>query len=287
VIDACLINGFGTQVAPGTWEKKYVSSDGYRAAYRSTVLGSSGRFLYVDDSDATYARVMGYESMSSIDDGTDRFPLESQVSGGQYFVKRADANPTPVKWRVFVNSTMFYLVTTAGAEWDNSTVRGGQLVFGEMNSFDPVDTYKTLMWCAADTGTGVYGALSHWVSSTGYPNKVIVRGGASKATQSVYAFQAFYVAPDFSRTGMYGSFAYPIESGGMLVFPYPVWEYYSSLWNWRGVLPGCYVPLHGLAAITDGTTQIDSRGRTLFSCHLPGGNNVSSQVVFDLTGPWS
>lgn len=69
--------------APCGWEKVYSKTN--VAVYRPTDIRSSRFYLRVDHTNASYARVMMYEAMTSVDSGTNGIPTSAVVSGGYYW----------------------------------------------------------------------------------------------------------------------------------------------------------------------------------------------------------
>lgn len=69
--------------APCGWEKVYSKTN--VAVYRPTDIRSSRFYLRVDHTNASYARVMMYEAMTSVDSGTNGIPTTAVVSGGYYW----------------------------------------------------------------------------------------------------------------------------------------------------------------------------------------------------------
>src|SRR5574337_410841 len=68
------------KLASAGWEKKYSGTN--LAAYRSLAPDATGCLLRVDDTGANSARVVGYESMTSITTGSGPFPTDTQFGGG-------------------------------------------------------------------------------------------------------------------------------------------------------------------------------------------------------------
>ena len=81
VLSACLVDGYGSKTGAG-WTKTVGTNV---AAYKQGT-GGSGMSLRVDNSVSAvgYARVVGYESMTDVNTGSNAFPLESQITGGAY-----------------------------------------------------------------------------------------------------------------------------------------------------------------------------------------------------------
>lgn len=89
VLDAILVNGYGSKAAVG-WTKAFSGTN--MAAYKQSA-GSNQLYLRVDDTNATDARVVGYETMSDVNTGTGPFPTATQQSGGLNRGGRSPSTP--------------------------------------------------------------------------------------------------------------------------------------------------------------------------------------------------
>lgn len=100
VLDACLVNGYGSKAAAG-WTKDFSGTN--KAVYRS---GSTGTRFYLraDDSTAGTCKFRGYESMSDVDTGVDPFPTVGQAADG-FTVAPVSSN---YGWAIAANDRAFY-----------------------------------------------------------------------------------------------------------------------------------------------------------------------------------
>lgn len=85
VLDKCLVTGYGSLAGAG-WTKPFTGTN--LAVFRQGA-GSNGMYLRVDDTSSAAgsrsARVVGYEVMSDVNNGTPQsFPTAVQYSGGLY-----------------------------------------------------------------------------------------------------------------------------------------------------------------------------------------------------------
>lgn len=97
LLDACLVNGYGSKAAAG-WTKSFSGTN--KAIYRQGT-GSSQRYLYVDDSvSADYATVIGATIATSITAYSDLFP-----TGIRYMDKPDNG------WMLVANEKFFFLLT--------------------------------------------------------------------------------------------------------------------------------------------------------------------------------
>jgi len=104
VLDACLVNGYGSQASAG-WAKPFTGTN--LAVYRAP---QGNRFyLRLDDTDAQYPVLRGYRAMTAVSTGTGLFPTTVQLSGGIRSVKSYTASSTVRPWIVIASPRAFYL----------------------------------------------------------------------------------------------------------------------------------------------------------------------------------
>jgi hypothetical protein len=135
-------SGATVRYAPAGWEKPFADLGTYRAAYRSASLASTQMLLYVNDSDARYARVRGYESMTDIDTPGVPFPTIAQAALTNYtWAKSYTAGTAQVRPWAIASDDMFLqlfvaFVTSFGFEGRHAGYR-----FGDIAQFSPADAY--------------------------------------------------------------------------------------------------------------------------------------------------
>lgn len=142
VLDACLVNGYGAKGAAG-WAKTYSGTN--KAAYKMGTGGSARRmFLRVEDANAQYGQIRGYDDMTGVDTGTEPFPTVAQFAGtsnnGLFFCKSfAASGSTPRSWVLIATPTCFYLQIFHNAasanDFPSFTNYGSGFFFGEYISF--------------------------------------------------------------------------------------------------------------------------------------------------------
>lgn len=142
LLDACLVNGYGTQAAAG-WTIAYTATN--KRDYKQGT-GSNGCYLDVDDSGpggggAREARMRGYEAMTALGTGTNAFPTTSQSSFATICRKSTTADSTARPWYLIADSTCFYLFIDTGdlANPSYSTT----FMFGDIFSYKSGDAYNT------------------------------------------------------------------------------------------------------------------------------------------------
>lgn len=151
VLDACLVNGYGSQAAAG-WTKPFA------AANKGVYLGT-GHYLDVDDSGAGVATtqeatVRGYESMTAVATGTNPFPTVAQAAApGLYIRKSATATATARAWMLLADGETFHLFILTG----DTAGRYRSFSFGRFYSFLADDAYRSCILGHTTSGTGSSG----------------------------------------------------------------------------------------------------------------------------------
>lgn len=277
------------KMAPLGWEKVFSASN--IAVYRSPDVASTRAFLRVDDSNALNARVIGYESMTSANDGLGPFPTNSQVAGGGYWPKANAGNTTARAWSISGDSKSFVLrmhTTTT-----NIGVSGCVWGFGDIESLKAGDSYAAALFCATSAlnaqTTGV-GAAVETMGTAHAEGPYIMRsftgvGGAVRLTHGTEAFNLSGVA------GAGGSSAvpsYPNPSDNSLIFTRKILSEPGVCL--RGRLRGVHFPVQACHQVFhESSPPIDSpNGRKLLPvpCGAPAGTTSAGVLFVDITGPW-
>lgn len=264
ILDACLVNGYGSRTAAG-WTKAFSGTN--LAAYLQGA-GSAGFYARVDDTGATDARVIGYETMSDINTGTNLFPTTAQISGGVFARKSSSADAIRRPWLVVADAKRFYLwlgflTTTTGGFAVTISQAGSVLAFGDFISRMASDPFRCFI-IGNPTANTSGNFSNHWSGTVDFvasPGHFIARASTT-AIGSVQASKC-YSCPPVSRlvTTSMGSAGpdYPDPiTGGLILSPLYLLEAGPLA---RGVLPGVLVPGHSF---------VNSSGNT-FSGSTAGG----------------
>lgn len=153
LLDAILVNGYGSQTAAG-WTIGFTTTN--KRAYLQNTTGSnnpSGMYLYVDDTGpgagaAREARACGFETMSAITPtGTGQFPTSAQsaIGTGQLVIRKsATADATARAWTAVANGQTLYLFIESG---DNvaPTLGATTFSFGDFKSYKASDQYAVMI----------------------------------------------------------------------------------------------------------------------------------------------
>lgn len=241
VLDACLVNGYGAKAGAG-WSKPFSGTN--LAAYQQGSGGSS-HLLRVDDTNATAARVVGYETMSDVNTGVNPFPSSAQFSGGTYVVKSSAASSVARPWIIVATSNAFYLYVGDSDTTIASAGTGQRQIafFGKFVSNKAGDAFNTALISGTTSGaTGSY----FGVLGSGLQNATAGHFIARSHTQIGQAITANKTSDSGVGTlsGAVTAASYPDPvSGGMLMSPVHINE---SSGVRRGKLPGLYALLHNL-----------------------------------------
>lgn len=244
ILDACLVNGYGSKLAAG-WTKPFSGTN--LAVYRSGA-GSNQMYLRVDDTatgSSRAARVVGYETMSDVNTGTGPFPTPAQQAGGLYWTS---AQSTPLAgnrgWVVVATEAFFYLCMegdTVGNDYR------ALYYFGDIQSYKPGDAYGTTIY---GTSSNNLAATAIFSSAGGYSSNVAGCFLARKVDQAGSAMSCgrFTDVGKLTSTSYFGQTGLPYPhapDNGLWLAPIWLGEGNSSGCV-RGVMPGMWAPLHSM-----------------------------------------
>lgn len=143
--------------AVGGWQALYSGTG--KLALNSTDLSASGRPFRVDDTGTAYARLIGYESMTDVDTGTNPFPLDAQITGGSYLHKATSATTRP--WILCASPNCIWLATFPdGSHWN---LYG----FGDFKSLYAGDLYASFVMGSASNSLS-YSTYAGYVYGSTY-----------------------------------------------------------------------------------------------------------------------
>lgn len=291
VLDACLVSGYGAKAAAG-WSKAYSGTN--KAAYRQG--NGNLRYLRVDDTGTTTARVRGYESMTDVDTGTGPVPTEAQVSGGLYQYKSSSATARP--WVVVADENFFILWVGSNNGTAPSITSGittqyePAMMFGDFESYVQGDIWNTLIVAAASASMSADAVGG--VNAVGAPNASTVSGH--------YVFRAIDQTTQSKAVGkgspLVGSaigaagIAYPSPlASEMALLPLFVVEAYSTgvqAGVYRGRIKGLYCPWHGNPA-SHGDTFSGfgaSAGKQFILLNLTYGGGAQARGAIQTNDGW-
>lgn len=203
---------------PTGWTKAFSGTN--KAAYKSTT-SASGFYFRVDDSgaynNANGQPARGYESMTDIDTGTAPFPTTAQQANFNWR-RSTDASGDRL-WALVADDQFFYLFVRIAAANTANTI----MLFGDTNSFDPLDAFACVCSGASNFTSGASGApsisstspLSGGAASTGL---YIARphGAVGAGADSCFIAHIGGDANNFSASSTYNTATSSI-AGGMLL----------------------------------------------------------------------
>ena len=162
VLDACLVNGYGSRLPMG-WTKEFSSPS--VGVYRALV--GTRYYLRVDDA-ATFVTannclVRAFETMSDVNTGTNTFPKVAQLTNGIQISKSSTIDATARGWCIVAHERSFYFLGThassAAFTWATMYVTvmnaTSQFFFGEILSFKDSDIYNSFLFTNLQDSTGI------------------------------------------------------------------------------------------------------------------------------------
>ena len=292
------------KMAPAGFDKPFAGTN--LAVYKSANVQANGLFFRVNDTNATDARLIGYETMTAVSTGTGLFPTTAQLNGGLYWSKSQSPGAGSIPWAMFSDgrfvlfrASMYFI--DAGPDY----LSGWLLGFG-----DPIplraggDVWSTML--AGGDSTGVNSAASSGGLSQG---SIGVAGSLSMArplsgvgSASPFACPA-YTGSAGASSGvdqLMGPFP-SAASGGLILSRRYLVETNPATGQPlapRAVLPGLLTCPQSQVARVIANRQIvpaagELSGRRLMAIHCGypqyslTSNPDSVAVAFiDLTGPW-
>ena len=284
--DGVVIGSVSFKLAPRGWEKVFTGTN--KAVYRPTDPASTRPFIRVDDSNAAFARVQMYESMTDVDTGVGITPT---FTGGWYWHKWSGAAATATYWLVIGDSRGFYFLNnmTSATAASQGVGAASCRYAGDLNSYRSGDA-----WCATLTGatstsynnvigcifSSINGGFQIMRASTGI-------GGAVSCNRSVFGGNNAVSGED----GAAGSFPSRTDNG-LRLSAIKITDG-AAIFGARGEVPGAFhcpqsgvaVGIGGDVVLTKGTAQFVGKTILSLSVGTPSGL-ISGTGFFDVTGPW-
>lgn len=302
LLDAVLVAGYGVGAeakAPLGWSRPYQQGSTLRA-YRNSLVAGTGHWLRVDDSQALYASLTGFETMSDIGTGNGMFPTSAQLSNGSAWAKSRTADATARAWWIIGNEVCFYIfIDYVG---DGISAAAGVNFAGNFSRLNPADGWN---YAISERNAGSYAGGSSFESlrllqlgtvidanpiGTGNVSLTFARaldGTISPRGRCAAGGPITQAYAGWQGLGTSG-FAYPDPySGGLLYSRLPILQAPQQI---RGFLPGVYCPMHhgGIAdmQILPDVDGLPPGTRLLCKIARIGGATQYPRVLFDLTNPW-
>lgn len=278
------------KMAPLGWEKVFSKTN--VAVYRSTDIAGTRAYYRVDDTNASYARVMMYESMIDVDAGVATAPVSP--IGGFYWYKRNGSSTSGSYWVFAGDSRAFYALIAASTSASAASANGQaarSFFAGDINSYRSGDA-----WCGALSGSpsSSYSNVEGCVFQHGSSNGMALQRqshGIGGAVTSHRVVTGGVSAPSGGDTTL-GAFPSRADNG-LRLSPIITADGDMATSGPRGEMPGAYhCPQTGLIGafgadvrLTDGQGNFTGKKLLTVGCGNPSGV-ATGCAVLDVTGPW-
>jgi hypothetical protein len=276
------------KMSPATWWSKQYSGVN-KAAYRSTDPLSHGHLLRIDDSSASSARLVGYESMADVDTGDGPFP-----SGDAGYIWKYTSSPgaTAIPWRLFADSRAVLISVQSGYASSSTYTAGPLRGFGDPLELRPGGDVWSTFLSASGNSTSAVAPLEGCGASSSSGFTVSPRswtGLGASVLVTPMPFSGSYTAVSGADTAAMGAFPSVID-GELKLCQMFLAESNAAP---RAILPGVYriaqsgaIPalLNGATVAASGALQ--GRRRVVIWTGSALGSSPSGAYVVDATGPW-
>ena len=275
------------QKAPLGWTSPYTGTNA--AVYRPGA--GNQRYLQVIDNAATAglgkeAQIMGFETMSAYNVGTNQFPTVAQLATGLCARKSTTADTVQRAWTLYGDDKTLYLFMN-----DSGTVTSTNSIgFGDFLSYKSGDVWNTFIagGSAMNTPNPVSGlmigcALSMTAGSAGF---YVAR--AYPQTGTAISCNVMGPVGNAATIGNTGGIAYPNQcDSGLYVGPVMLMEPAGGTQTIRGRMRGMFGPIHN-APLVHNDTAINVAGLSgiTLTCVQAHSSGTAGQVLFDTFGAW-
>lgn len=282
VLDACLVNGYGSKSSLG-WTKEYSGTN--TASYRAPA--GTRPYLWVGDTSTTATQLRGYMTMTTATDaGLDGFPTTTQATNGEYFYKSAAAG-TNRPWFLVGDGKRFHLFAANSlADFPSSlnTTAISGMFFGDIISYLPGDSYCAAIFSAVGTT-----ATSSWYNALNSYTAISAHYMCRDYTQTGTSLQFCKSSSSYGTSTAIGSIGstYPDPAtGGMLMSRVVVVEPTTKVV--RGHIPGLWNPHHVRPGTPEdtfsGKAGTSLAGRTFII--MPSVGSANGNVVLETSDTW-
>lgn len=287
------------KIAPAGWTKQYTGTN--KAVYKSSDPAATGMLLRVDhNTQAARAELRGYETMSDVDTGTNRFPSSAQNGAGLWLHTNYQAGASTNPWLVIADSRIFYIGIALYSANNVAQYNMREAAFGDFLSDKSPDPYAALLCAPSDTPTSNIGKLSK--TSTAFATSVHSAApreynGIGSSVPLARLLSALELNDYESGSASNFGGAYPNPTNNGLILTKLGLHSGSAGNHWRrGQVPGMYYMLqNSRAAFVSRDTVAGNgplAGRKLMAMKVGDGQAVMPNVAqagtifFDITGPW-
>lgn len=261
--------------APAGFTKVYSGTN--KAVYRADSITGNRFYLRVDDSQALYAGVISYETMSGVDTGTKPMPTSSTL----YLPKSSNSGER--WWRLIADHQSFYLFVDA-YNYSN-TYFNQSMFFGDIVKSSSTDSYGTSLIANTSSAYNANSGMLHTLGATAAGS--YLQRSYSQTGVAVASGRHSHYSPT-SNGALGGSMA-----AGMSVCPnpadglihiWPVTVIESLNYFYRGKMPGFYAPIFNTTATSFpiDTATFNYGSRVFWSQAMVG----QYRAFIDIIGPW-
>lgn len=283
VLKACLVDGYGSKAAAG-WTQDF---SGTNLSVLRPAAGNRHR-LWIDDTNAQYARVRGYEDMTSVSVGTGPFPTDVQLSGGCYVVKSNAASSAARGWVLVADEKRFWFISAQVADTIAGSVAAGLgMFFGSIISTKAGDAFHTLLVAGSTSATAgsQVGALATTMATVGVAHFMARSYTQTSGSITMGKHTDYAKAGGVAVAGTGGS-SYPDPvTGGIGIAPLFAHEPVALVT--RGVIPGAWCPTHSLPGNPGDTFQGSAAlaGREFLLVDVSGGG-TRGRMALEISNTW-
>lgn len=278
--DGTVAGTITVKVAPAGWVKAFSGTN--EAAFKSSNVAASGMYLVVSDAGTTVAAVRGYESLTSISNRINGFPLASQAATA---VWPKSSSAATKNWWIVANDRCFYFGVAYSATYPSSYAI---FCFGDKVSRRSGDPYRAMLWCLnADPGASVGNAYSPVGTTIVTSSLRYAARSYSGLGSPIVLTPTWLDAAAGSGLSGYSGRAFPNPADNGVIFsPFLLLE--GS--GYRGALPGCYAAPQAIqSGLADGAvinSVPDFARPMMYRRWAHTADTAFGGVFFDLGGPW-
>lgn len=288
--DGTAAGAISVRVAPSGWSRPFNGTN--VAVYKPTAVEATGQLLKVDDSGTGTARVRGFESMTTIDNGLGLIPLDAQVGGGLYWPKSSLLDATARPWFIVSDNRALYYGVDAVGTGRYSLFFAGDVVSlksGDVWSFGLTGNTASAQVGASTPPDGCCGYSGRTPRAGAYLSRSHNGAGGAIPAQRLGAHQNGGAADAYAGTSAYSlAGAYPNgPNNGLMLAPLELLAQ-----GIRGTLPGLYHAAQDCAdafatgTVVQGTDDLAGRQLLAVRCAPGGGTQLAGTTFLDITGPW-
>ncbi|MCC4116344.1 hypothetical protein LLG90_13370 [Aromatoleum toluclasticum] len=280
----------GTMIAkrsPAGWAKPFSATN--KAVYQSQNLAATRLYIRVDDSAAQLAPIRGYESMTSVDAGSNLFPTIAQVADATCTWRKSNVASSAARaWSLYADDAAFYFLPEYHSTYPGLPPLYG---FGDLVKLASADAYHAfILGCATGTGSTdpTSGTSSRLVSGASTEGCYLARAASQAVGAIAYGrvgsritdyFGAAVPAISTSVDGNVHLHGPVLALDGTAISTAPI----------RGRQPGVLQPLQQSPAthraVIDGNGDLSGRA-IMFNNMVATSTSTFGCIAFDITGPW-